>query len=216
MYQIVSGERRYRAAIAAGLTAIPCVVDDPPPGALAPERRDLLIDQVVENWQRQDLNPYDLSDALKELRDKHGLSQDDIARRTGKPKSEISRYLAMQKVEPGTQAAIRSDDSGRYSRRHVVAIAKLPPSDQQAMATKILEKGLTAVQTEREVTRRLERRAGRDTREAAITAKEYAVGSARVKITFRKRGVMKQEVLDVLDRVRGMVEREAEGGLTTL
>ncbi len=190
-YQIVSGERRYRAAIAAGLTAIPCVVGDPPAGALAPDRRDLLVDQVVENWQRQDLNPCDLSDALKELRNKHGLSPDDIAKRTGKPKSEVSRFLAIQKVEPETQAAIRSDDTGSYSRRHVVAIAKLPPSDQPSMAATILEKKLTAVQTEREVTKRLERRAGRDTRGAAITAKEYAFGGARVKITFRKRGVTK-------------------------
>ena len=102
LFQIISGERRYRAAVAAGFTELPCIIEDAPKDGGALPRREILVDQVVENWQRQDLNPYDLSDALKELRDDHGLSQDEISRLTGKPKSEISRFLAMQRVTGNT------------------------------------------------------------------------------------------------------------------
>ena len=169
-------------------------------------RREILVDQVVENWQRQDLNPYDLSDALKELRDDHHLSQDEIARLTGKPKSEISRFLAMQRVVPEVQQTIRQDESGRYSRRHVVAIAQLAPEEQPALVEKIRVEKLSAVETEREVSLRKSRDTGQPARGAPVTIRRFAIGSAKVQITFRKREVSTSEILDVLDRVRSLVE----------
>lgn len=208
LYQIISGERRFRAAQAAGLSAIPCIIEDAPAGSASPQRREILVDQVVENWQREDLNPYDLSDALKELRDQHGLAQEEIARLTGKPKSEISRFLAMQRVTPEVQQQIRHDDSGQFSRRHVVAPSHLSPEEQPAVVEKIRAENLTATQTEREVARRNRRASGQAVRGAPVTVRRYAVGAARVQITFRKREVLPQDVLDVLDRVRGMVESE--------
>ena len=207
VFQIISGERRYRAAVAAGFTELPCIIEDAPRGGGVLPRREILVDQVVENWQRQDLNPYDLSDALKELRDDHGLSQDEIARVTGKPKSEISRFLAMQRVVPEVQKQIRQDEDRSFSRRHVVAIAQLAPEEQPALAEKIKTEKLSAVETEREVKRQ---KKSRDTGEAArgspISIRRYAIGSAKIQITFRKREVSAAEILDVLDRVRGLVE----------
>ncbi len=169
------------------------------------------MDQIVENWQRQDLNPYDLSDALKELRDVHGLTQEEIARLTGKPKSEISRFLAMQKVAPAVQQEIRQDDTGHFSRRHVVALAKLEPQEQGEVAAKIRAGQLTARETEREVARRVRRDTGGEVRGSPVTVRRYAVGSTQVRISFRKKEVSSQDVLDVLDRVRVMAEREGEG-----
>jgi len=147
VYQIVSGERRFRAAQAAGLAQVPCIIDEAPTDARGPNRQTVLTDQIVENWQRADLQPYELSDALCELRDEHGLSQNDIAKMTGKPKSEISRFLSMQRVAPAVQSLVRADTSGRYSRRHVVALAKLSDDAQQQMASRILDEHLTAEQT---------------------------------------------------------------------
>lgn len=161
VYQIISGERRYRAALAAGLASVSCLIEDAPAGGTPLPRREILVDQIVENWQREDLNPYDLSDALKELRDQHGLSQDEIARLTGKSKSEISRFLAMQAVSPGVRQEIRQDTGQRFSRRHVVALAQLSPSDQPALAAKIKTEKLSAVETEREVARQRRRQEGR-------------------------------------------------------
>ena len=212
IYQIISGERRYRAAVAAGLKELPCIIEDAPGRGEPIPRKEILVDQVVENWQREDLNPYDLSDALKELRDDHGLSQDEIARLTSKPKSEISRFLAMQRVTPEVQKKIRGDDTGKYSRRHVVALSQLPPMEQPALAEKIETEKLSAVETEREVKRHKRRHAGQPTSGTPITVRRFAIGSTKVQISFRKRHVTKVEILDVLDRVRGLVEGSAEGG----
>ncbi len=207
VYQIISGERRYRAAVAAKLIAVPCLIEDAPAGS-APPRKGILVDQIVENWQRADLKPYDLSDALKELRDVHEMSQDDIARLIGKPKSEISRFLAMQRVTADVQQDIRRDESGTFSRRHVVALSKLAPDDQPEVAAKIKTQKLTATETEREVARRVESSEGRAPRGAPMTIRRFTVGSAQVKITFRKRQVSASEVIDVIDRVKAMVVSE--------
>jgi ParB family transcriptional regulator, chromosome partitioning protein len=206
-YQIISGERRYRAALAAGLTMLPCIIDDAPAGAVPP-RKEILVDQIVENWQREDLNPYDLSDALKELRDQHGLKQDQIATLTGKPKSEISRFLAMQRVVPEVQSVVRGDESHRFSRRHVVALSVLTPAEQVTMAERIKTENLSAVETERAVNRLQLKKEGKATQGAPVSVRQYVVGSARVKITFRKQAVSTTDILDVLERVKGMVERE--------
>lgn len=205
-YQIVSGERRFRAAEAAGLPAIPCIIDDVPAHAKALDRKLILVDQIVENWQRADLNPYELSDALAQLRDEQGMSQDEIARLIGKPKSEVSRFLAMQKVEPAVQEQIRGDDSGTFSRRHVVAISQLPEQNQANLVDKIRTEKLTAAETEREASRLRRRRDGKTATAGNGAIRRFAVGSARVQITFRKAQVTDDEVLDVLTRVRAMIE----------
>ena len=215
IFQIISGERRYRAAAAAGFAELPCIIEDAPKDGGVIPRREILVDQVVENWQRQDLNPYDLSDALKELRDDHGLSQDEIARVTGKPKSEISRFLAMQRVTPDVQKQIRQDESGRYSRRHVVALAQLAPEEQPALAERIKTEKLSAVETEREVSRRKKsHETGEAARGSPVTIRRYAIGSAKIQITFRKREDSTSEILDVLDRLRSLVEGSKENQAT--
>ena len=207
VYQIISGERRYRAAVVVGLAVVPCIIEDAPVGGV-PLRREILVDQVVENWQRADLHPYDLSDALKELRDQHGLKQDEIARLTGKPKSEISRFLAMQRVTPDVQATVRNDQEGRYSRRHVVALSKLKPEEQQVVAKRIKTENLSAVETERVVNRLQKRHSGEAARGSPVSVRRYAIGSTQVKITFRKQAVSREDVLGVVERLREMVERE--------
>lgn len=207
VYQIISGERRYRAALAANLVVVPCIIQDAPAGLVLP-RKSILVDQIVENWQRADLKPYDLSDALKKLRDEHGMSQDDIARLIGKPKSEVSRFLAMQRVTPEVQAGIRQDQSGTFSRRHVVAISKLKPEEQQVVASRIKTEKLSAVETERAVNRLQKQQSGEAARGSPVSVRRYAIGSTQVKITFRKRAVTREDVLGVVERLREMVERE--------
>jgi len=207
VYQIISGERRYRASVAAGLASVPCIIEDAPAGAV-PARSDILVDQIVENWQREDLNPYDLSDALKELRDRHGLTQEKIAKVTGKPKSEISRFLAMQRVAPEVQAVVRADQEGRFSRRHVVALSKVGPDEQSALAERIKAEKITAVETERLVNRSRRKKAGQAVSGTPVSVRRYVVGGTQVKIMFRKQTVSREDILHVLERVREMVERE--------
>jgi len=209
VYQIVSGERRYRAALAAGMETVPCLVEDAP-GVLP--RKEILVDQIVENWQRADLKPFELSDALAELRNQHGLSQDDIARLTGKPKSEISRLLSIQRVAPAIQQEARGDQTGRLSRRHLVAVAQLPTEQQEKLVEKIRTGHLSATETEREAANWRQRRTGQAARGVRSTVRRYLVGAATVQITFRKREVTDDDVLDVLERVKTMIVRDGEQG----
>ena len=81
----------------------------------------VLQHQIVENWQRLDMHPFDLADALARLRDANGYSQQDLARETGKSEGEISKLLAILDLDPAVQKAAREDQSGRITRRHLYA-----------------------------------------------------------------------------------------------
>lgn len=210
VYQIIAGERRYRAATLAGLPAIPCLVVDPPRGAQAIPRQELLIDQLTENWQRADLNPFELSDALKELRDIHGLNQEQIASLTGKPKSEVSRLLSLQKATQRTQQAIRSDTTGTFSRRHAMAVASLPTAKQSHLVERIQREQLTAIEAERAAVQLLREATGRRTEDARGTERKFAIGSATVVVRFRKSGATDAEVVDVLTKACDLVRRTSE------
>ena len=155
------------------------------------------MDQIVENWQRADLKPFELSDALAELRDQHRLTQDDIARLTGKPKSEISRLLSIQKVAPAIQQQARTTEAGKLSRRHLIAVAQLPADEQPEFVDKIRAGQLSATESEREAARWKQSRTGEPTRGSRSTVRRYLVGPATVQITFRKRQVTDDDVLDV-------------------
>ncbi|MDB5389425.1 MAG: stage 0 sporulation protein, partial [Planctomycetaceae bacterium] len=184
-YQIISGERRFRAATAAGLSAIPCIIQEVPAGTASSHRKELLVEQIIENWQRVDLQPFELSDTLIKLRDDHGLSQDDIAKLTGKPKSEISRLLSLQKIAPEIQIEIRADPRGPLSRRHLVAVAQVPEPEQIPLVQKIRAEKLSAMETEREATKVRLRIGKADRRGAPSTIRRYLVGTTTVQITFR-------------------------------
>jgi ParB family transcriptional regulator, chromosome partitioning protein len=114
VYQIIAGERRYRAAKEAGFTEIPCWLR-------TPDEHDILLHQIAENWQRAELHPYDLADALASLRDAYGYSQKELANWTSKPESEISRLLSLLKLNPAVQQAARKDETGSFTKRHLVA-----------------------------------------------------------------------------------------------
>jgi hypothetical protein len=80
------------------------------------------------------------------------------------------------------------------------------------LAEKITTEKLSAVETEREVARRKRHQAGQTTSGAPVTVRRFAIGSARVQITFRKRHVTTDEILELLDRVRGLVEGSKDSG----
>jgi len=202
MYQIITGERRYRAAVAAGLTEIPCWEQ-------APEDRDILVRQVVENWQRADLHPFDLADTLVRLRDQQNFSQKELAKMTGKPESEISKILSLLKLNPSMQAHCRQDVTGRVSRRHLEGIARLDGQEQTEVFEKVKAENLTVQETEKIVQEKLavkqgERRAG-----APVgTKKKFITSKATVVLSFRRKTIALTDVLEALDEVKRQVKEE--------
>lgn len=143
-YRIVAGECRYRAAKLAGQTEIPAWIR-------TPEQKQVLLEQVVENWQRSDLSPFELADSLGILRDANGYSQQELSKITGKSKGEISRILRLLELAPEVQQVARQDSSGRIARRHLYAMRDLPVSEQLELLHEIQQGNHTTESVEQRV-----------------------------------------------------------------
>lgn len=137
-YELIAGERRWRAAIMAGLKAVPALVRDAGDG----ESLELAL---IENIQREDLNPIEEALAYRRLAEEFGLSQADIARRTGKDRSTVANAMRLLKLPAPIQEAIQS---GKLSAGHARAILALPAGEQLAAAEAILAGGLTVREAE--------------------------------------------------------------------
>ena len=143
-YQLVAGERRLRAAQAAGLDRIPAVVRQ-----LA-DREQLEV-ALVENLQREDLDPLETADAYRQLIEEFGFSQDDLAARVGRARSTVANTLRLLDLAPGVQAAVAD---GRLSEGHGRALGGLPQELQDRVLDSVIGQDLSVRQTE-ELVRRL-------------------------------------------------------------
>ncbi|MFQ5718929.1 MAG: ParB/RepB/Spo0J family partition protein [Acidobacteriota bacterium] len=122
-FQIIAGERRFRAAQEAGLRTVPCVeldVDD----------RGCLEISLVENLQRRDLTPFEEADALAQLKEDFGYTQEQIARKIGRSRNAVSEMLTLSTVPQAIRD--RCEKAGLRARSALVQIARLPDADQMA------------------------------------------------------------------------------------
>jgi len=155
-YQLVAGERRLRAAIAAGLERIPAVVRQ-----LAD--RDQLELALVENLQRSDLDPVESALAYRQLIDEFGLTQDEIADRLGRARSTIANTLRLLDLADSIRAAIVDR---RLTEGHGRALGGLSVDVQDRVLDSVVSQGLSVRQTE-ELVRRM-----REPRPVATTRPE--------------------------------------------
>jgi ParB family chromosome partitioning protein len=143
-YQLVAGERRFRAARLAGLERIPAVIRQ-----LAD--RDQLELALVENLQRADLGPIEEATAYRALVGEFGLTHDEIARRIGRAKSTITNTLRLLDLEPRVQQALVEE---RITEGHARAIGGLPIEQQAPVTATVIDQALSVRQAE-ELVRRL-------------------------------------------------------------
>lgn len=144
-YQLVAGERRWRAAKIAGLTQVPAVVQE-----ISDDH--LLEITLIENIQREDLNPIELAVALDRMAHELNISQDEIGRRTGKDRSTISNSIRLLQLPPDLQQLVAER---RLSAGHARSLLALTDEDmQRKLAEKIVAQGLSVRQVER-MTKRL-------------------------------------------------------------
>jgi ParB family chromosome partitioning protein len=144
-YQILAGERRWRAAQLAGLHEVPVVIRDTP-------EADRLELALVENLQRDDLDPIETARAYEALMDLHGYTQDDMATRVGKDRSTIANALRLLKLPTKVQELLIE---GQLSMGHARALLGLErQAEMRELAAEIVRKGLSVRQTEAEVRRR--------------------------------------------------------------
>jgi ParB family chromosome partitioning protein len=143
-YRIVAGERRVQAARLAGLERIPAVIRQ-----LA-DREQLEL-ALVENVQREDLNPIEEANAFRQLHEEFGLTQDEIARQVGRARTTITNTLRLLELDDGVQAAVADE---RLSEGHARALVGLPAVQQLHLVSTIVDAGLSVRQAE-ELARRL-------------------------------------------------------------
>ncbi|MBF0480531.1 MAG: ParB/RepB/Spo0J family partition protein [Desulfovibrionaceae bacterium] len=138
-YELVAGERRLRAARLAGLTQIPAVIRE-----LTDEQS--LVIALIENLQRENLNPVDEATGLSRLRDMLSLSQEDIARRVGKSRAAVANALRLLQLPPDVLADVASGALSAGHARALLAVSEETP--RSALHRVILEKGLSVREAE--------------------------------------------------------------------
>lgn len=209
-YQLVAGERRWRAAKLAGLTEVPAIVQSVPDD-------QLLEITLVENIQREDLNPIEIAQAFDRLAHELKLGHDEIARRTGKDRSTITNMLRLLKLPGDIQQLVAER---RLSMGHARAILGLPTEElQRQVAEKTSSQGLSVRQVERLVQRMTKPREPRSVEDvledpnlkAAVQEMERVLGT-RVRIVERAQQHGRIEIdyysAEDLDRIYSIIVRE--------
>ena len=141
-YEIIAGERRWRAALKAGLKEIPVIVRDY-------SKKEILELSLVENIQRENLNPIEEARAYKRLMDEFGLSQEEVAQRVSKSRSAVANSLRLLRLEDNVQKMVID---GQISMGHARALLPLEiPEEQLSTAQEIVEKQLSVRETEKKV-----------------------------------------------------------------
>jgi ParB family chromosome partitioning protein len=140
-YELVAGERRYRAAQLAGLRTIPAIV------YRIESDEEMLELALVENVQREDLNAMDTAEAYHRLSDDIGLTQEEIAERVGKSRTSVANTLRLLSLPRNIQELVRE---GQLSEGHARALLGLSSKAEQArLAKRIISRGLTVRDVER-------------------------------------------------------------------
>jgi ParB family chromosome partitioning protein len=141
-YQIIAGERRWRAAQRSGLAKVPVVVKD----VTTTDRKRLLEMAIIENVQREDLNAIEEAHAYRRLIDEFGLSQEAVAVQVGKDRSSVANHLRLLKLPEDVRADIAA---GHLSMGHARALVALPnEAEQRRLAREVVSRALSVRETE--------------------------------------------------------------------
>ncbi len=141
-FQIIAGERRWRAALKAGLSRVPVVIRDVAPG----QERSLLEMALIENIQREDLNPIEAALAYRRLTDEFHLKQEDIATAVGKDRASVANYLRLLNLPEDVRAEV---GRGALSMGHARALLALRGEGEQRQAAReVIARNLSVRETE--------------------------------------------------------------------
>ena len=175
-YQIVAGERRWRAAQRAGLSKVPCVIKE------IPEDKMLEL-ALVENIQRQELNAIEEAHAYKRLIEVLGLTQEMVAQRVGRDRTFITNYLRLLRLPEDIQQLVESE---KLSMGHARALLGVDDPDiQRNLANKIIEKGFSVRETERAIKNIISGVKSESTSVSANFQEDANIKSAEVKLQRR-------------------------------
>ena len=134
-FQIISGERRYRAAIEAGLDEVPCMI-------LNVDDAQVLAIALIENLQRQDLSPFEEAEALRALVSRFDYTHEEVAQKIGKARTSVTEALSIADLPEDIKTKL--DGGGVNTKSILLEVARREdPSEQAALVDRILAEGLT-------------------------------------------------------------------------
>ena len=200
-YEIIAGERRWRAAQLAQLHEVPILIKDLPD-------RDALEVALVENIQRQDLNAVEEAEGYRRLVDEFGHTQEDLAKVVGKSRSHVANLLRLLTLPEPVRKLV---ETGQLTAGHARALVGNP--DAEVLAKRIVDKGLTVRQTEKMVTP--EKTAGPTAKTAAPTDPNTAalerdletLLGLRVKVAYDGKTGSLTIYYGTLDQLDGLLSR---------
>lgn len=138
-YEIVAGERRWRAARRANLKQVPCIVRE------LTEEQNMLV-AIIENMQREDLNPMEEAEALNQMITNYGLTQEEVSKSVGKSRPYITNALRLLKLPPDIQEMVVQ---GELTNGHARAILGVKEEKRQHyLANRVFKEGLSVRETE--------------------------------------------------------------------
>ena len=206
-YEIIAGERRWRAAQMAGLGVIPSVVR-----RVADEIA--LAVGLIENIQRENLNPIEEANGLRRLLDEFGLTHQQVADSIGRSRAAVSNLLRLLNLDPAVRAHL---ENGRLEAGHARAILSLPHEQQLAAADTVIQQRLSVRQTEQLVRRYLsgkrKKKRNPTSRDADLRQLEEELSqrlAATVSLEHRGQGgrvVIEYNSLDELEGILGRLRK---------
>lgn len=181
--ELIAGERRWRAAQLAGLTAVPVVVREA-------DDRTVLELALIENLQRENLNPMEEAQGYAQLVNEFELTQEDVARQVGKSRAAVANTLRLLRLHPAVQTLLRD---GRLTFGHAKVILGLDdPQKQKEIAERVVKDALNVRQTEGLMARRQRARslgarrpASDDTHVASVEARIRDRVGTKVRLNYR-------------------------------
>ena len=167
-YQIIAGERRWRAARLAGLTEVPAVVIE------ADDRKAMEL-AMIENLQREDLNPMEEAEGYRSLVDQYGMTQEQAAQRVGKSRSAVANAMRLLQLSPDLRKLVEEE---KLSAGHARALLPLSPALQKQAAETVISSGLSVRQTE-QLVKRLQAAGGREVEKKPSPQVDYVAEAER-------------------------------------
>ena len=194
-WMIIAGERRWRAAAAAGLKQLPCIEMDVDDSAVAEIA-------LIENMQRKDLTPWEEADGLRALCERFGYTHEDVARKVGKSRSTVTEALSISSIPDSIREICREGEI--TSKSLLLQIVRQPDDESmRTMAEQIAAQGLT-----RDGARKA-RRAFIDPSGASepyIYRYEAPGREFRVEVKFKRSNVTPEELFDALNAAAGNID----------
>ncbi|HEX2713713.1 MAG TPA: ParB/RepB/Spo0J family partition protein [Candidatus Acidoferrales bacterium] len=199
-YYIISGERRYHAARAAGLRELPCIEK------IADDAETLEL-ALIENLQRKDLTPFEEAEGLYRLAAQFDYTHDDIARKIGKARSSVTETLSLRNIPEPLRK--RCAEKGIVTKSLLLQVARQPSEKKMVEAVhRIAQGGLTRDEARRE--RREEKTAG-PRPQPFIFNYQPENEAFRLRIQFRKSHVSREELIATVRSVLALLEQERAG-----